>query len=358
MSKPILKSSLMPVEVIFNPNWWNKNCGITFDKDFFFNPKRRVEDEAKMRNYLYQRFGDIGLGEREYVLKPVIGAVHLAAGFIVSQLLGCEVAYHEDAPPDVITRNLTDKEVLNLKVPKLDSVSPAKELIGMMDALEDEHGYLQGDINWGGVQNIALDLRGQQLFIDYFENPQIVNHLFNVISETIVNLVTYIRKRTETSSISVNPQVRNFTPSINLHSNCSITMISQETYEEFLLKYDNYLSENLQPYGIHHCGDDMDRLAESYGKVSRVCFFDVGWGSDVAVCREKLPNAFLNLRLSPVKLLSCSKEEVEKDIKKLIKDNGGIKNAGLCCINIDYGTSDENIRKTYEVADELKQVQY
>ncbi len=50
-----------------------------------------------------------------------------------------------------------------------------------MTAMEDEFGYLEGDINWGGVQNIALDLRGYQLFFDYYDKPELVEHIFNVI---------------------------------------------------------------------------------------------------------------------------------------------------------------------------------
>lgn len=82
--------------------------------------------------------------------------------------------------------------------------------------------------------------------------------------------------------------------------------------------------------------------------------FDVGWGSDVRACREKLPDAFLNIRLSSVKLLSCTPAEVEEDIIKLVEDAGGVENVGLCCINIDYGTPDENIRRIFQTAEELR----
>lgn len=167
----------LPVEIIFNPRWWNKNCNITFDRDFFFNPVRRVNDERKMRTYLYERFGDIGLGEKSSGEKPVIGPVHLAAGFIVSQLLGCEIRYNESDPPDVIAANMTDQEIMRLEAPDIYKVEPIRELINMMNELEDRYGYIEGDVDWSGVQNIALDLRGQQLFIDYFENHELVEHL-------------------------------------------------------------------------------------------------------------------------------------------------------------------------------------
>jgi len=131
-------------------------------------------------------------------------------------------------------------------------------------------------------------------------------------------------------------------------------MISAATYEEFLLPYEQFLCENLQPYGIHHWGANMHLLAESYRKAGRVCFYDVGWGSDLKICREMLPDAFLNIRLSPVKLKSCTPKEVEADVIRLVHDGGGPQQVGLCCINMDDGTPDENIRALFYIAEKLR----
>lgn len=344
----------LPLEFVFHPSWWNGNCGISFVKEFFFDPLYRVECEQKMEQYLYERFGDLGLGRKDAVPRPVAGTVHLAAGFIVSQILGCEIRYSENASPDVLPANLTDEEVMGLSVSDFERNAPFLEVKSLMDSLSDKYGYVEGDFDWAGVQNIALDLRGQQLFIDYYDNPELAKHLFDVISETLVKFVRYIRNRTGTSSLSVNRSVGRFAPSVNLHSNCSIAMISPAIYNEFLLSYDCYLSQNLQPYGIHHCGNNMHLFAESYGRVGGVSFYDVGWGSDVAVCREKLPDAFLNLRLSPVKLLSCTPAEVKEDVDRLAEYGGSRDNVGFCCINMDYGTPDENVRMVYEAVKGLK----
>lgn len=351
MSRNGIKSKILPIELIFHPSWWYGNCGISFEREFFFDSKYRVESEQRMDKYLYERFGDLGLGRKNPEPRPVVGPVHLASGFVISQILGCEVRFHENSSPDVISRNMSDTEILSLTVPDFKKTCPTDGIIKMMDKLETKYGYIEGDFNWSGVQNVALDLRGQQLFIDYFENPHIVKHLFDVISKTLVAFVKYINQRTGTSSLSVNPSVKHFAPAVNLHSNCSVAMISAKTYEEYLLEYERYLSKNLQPYGIHHCGSNMHRLAESYSKVGGVSFYDVGWGSDVKKCREKLPDAFLNIRLSPVKLLSCTTSEVEEDVIKMISDNGGLGNIGLCCINMDFGTPDENIRRIYQTVE-------
>src|SRR5674476_1534932 len=60
--RPVEPVSL-PVEVVFHPSWWHKHGRIDFDEDFFWDPRRRVEDERRMERVLYERFGDLGLGE-------------------------------------------------------------------------------------------------------------------------------------------------------------------------------------------------------------------------------------------------------------------------------------------------------
>ena len=131
-------------------------------------------------------------------------------------------------------------------------------------------------------------------------------------------------------------------------------MISNETYEEFLLQREIELAKQLQPYGIHHCGNNMHNVAEGYSKVKDACFFDVGWGADIAYCRSKIPDAFFNIRLSPVKIKTCAPEEVEADMINLLENAGDLSNLGICCINMDYGTPDENVARIFEIAERYR----
>ena len=79
-------------------------------------------------------------------------------------------------------------------------------------------------------------------------------------------------------------------------------------------------------------------------------FYDVGWGSDVAACRRAFPDAFLNLRLSPVRMLQETPDAIQKDVRGLLSSSGSMEKVGVCCINMDYGTPDENVREVLEAA--------
>lgn len=108
---PYIKSDPTPVDIVFHPSWWYKHSGIIFDEDFFYHPLKRVEVEKKMEQELFERFGQFGLGADRRRDIPFIGAVHNAAGYLISEMLGCKVDYLEDSAPQVIP---ADMEELNI----------------------------------------------------------------------------------------------------------------------------------------------------------------------------------------------------------------------------------------------------
>ncbi len=350
----IVPRSFLPVEVVFHPSWWHRHYGITFDEAFFFDPAKRVESERAMRAALYARFGDLGLGEANARARPVIGPVHLAAGFLPSAVLGCAIRYFEDAPPEVVPANLDDDGVRRLTVPDLDTNPAFARLVALMDSLQADYGALEGDVNWEGVQNVAFSLRGSQLFADYYENPELARRLLDVVARTIASMAAYVRRRAGSTSVAVNRIVGAVDPRINLHSNCTVAMISARTYHQYLLEHDRYLARELWPYGIHHCGTDMHKVRNEYAQVEGAEFFDVGWGSDVAACRLALPNAIFSLRLSPVRVATLSPAEVAADVEGLLRSSGPLEQAAVCCINMDDKTPDENVRAIFDTVERYR----
>ena len=74
-------------------------------------------------------------------------------------------------------------------------------------------------------------------------------------------------------------------------------------------------------------------------------------GSYVAASREALPDAFLNLRLDPVRMLQCTPWEIAEDTERLLQAAGPLEQVGVCCINMDYGTPDDNIFAMFEIVE-------
>ena len=351
MSKHYLTAELLPVDIVLAPEWWYKHTGISFDKDFFFHPGRRIESEQKMEKVLYEKWGKYGIGGEYETQKPEIGAVHLASGYLISEMLGCTVDYKENSPP-VVLPAYQEKE--NIDIDKAFKSEAFRRLLQLMKELKKRRGYLTGDVNWSGILNIALDLKGEKLFLDMSLKEQQTKKYFSRVSQVIEKFVSVIQKETGTSSISVNRNVRNLNKPVFLHSECSHTMISSEDYEKFLLPFDVKWSHKHRPFGIHYCGDDPHRHANSFAKIPHLDFLDVGWGGDIQILRKYLPDTFLNIRLSPVEIKKQSNEELRKIITKLVHESENPYLTGVCCINMDEGVEDEKIDTIFETVNDLR----
>jgi len=342
---------MLPVDVVLHPSWWHAHAGITFDKDFFYHAAKRVESERRMEQVLHDRFGRHGLGADHDRDLPLIGAVHNAAGFMVSEMLGCQVRYIADAAPEVIP---AQREALEVDPDQPFNSAAAKRYEHLRDKLKARYGRVLGDINWGGVLNIALDLRGQEVFLDMVDDADKARTQFRKLAEVLERFTHIIQAETGTNSISVNRNVRHFREPVFLHSECSHTMISVPNYEEFLMPIDAEWSRRHQPFGIHHCGKDPHRFAASYAKLPRLDFLDLGWGGDVALLRRHLPHTFFNLRLDPVSIVHQSPAEIGETVTRLVRQSDNPWLTGVCCINMDHTVSDEQINAIFDTVSELR----
>lgn len=338
----------LPVDVVFHPNWWQRHYGLSFDRDFFYDAQRRVWQEQRMRHLLYERFGDLGLGQKDAPRRPIIGPILMGSGYIIQEILGCEIKYQESGNPWVLSRNLSEAEIWDLKVPEnIEGTPPMRALLGLMEELEAEFGYLQGDVPLHSIINVAIDLRGQDYFIDLIENRALVAHLHQVIARTIYEVGRRVKPRTGSLAISVNRIIASFEPGILIIPNCSLQMISPTMYQELLIEHDAWLGRQLPPLGFHHCGNNAHLFAPLYARAGAV-YLDVGWGSDIAACRAALPHAWLSLRLNPVRMRTATPEEAAADTQALLEAHGAPwDRVAVCCINMDYGTDDEALRAMF-----------
>jgi len=338
----------LPVELVFNPHWWHQTAGISFDETFYLDAPTRIHNDVIMRRVLYERYGELGQGERDPQPRPVIGSPYVAGGFVIPALLGAEILFEPDAAPQPKPVDLTMDQIEALEKPDFTQLWPMKQLMADMDAMEAEYGFVIGDTNTDGLLNAAYHLYGQNLFLDFYQAPERVTRLLDLIGQLIVDVALAVRERTGTCSVSVNRMVVHVDTSMFLHANCSVQMISPESYRAIHLPVEQRMAARIQPFGIHHCGDNLHRIAPVYAETGAI-YYEVGWGSDPAASRAALPDAFLNLRLSPVRMLQATPTEIAQDTERLLRAVGPLEGAGVCCINMDYNTQDENIFAMFEV---------
>ncbi len=333
----------IPFDITFHPKWWHKNCGVDFNEDFFGDIRYRLESDVKMRRLLYDKFGNFGLGEKKPEQRPVIGSDLIASGFLHSEIMGCKVIYSDEAPPEVICRKLDEDETLSIRLPDLDRNGIWQKVQSQIDQLLDRFGYIESHINLMGIQNIALDLRGPDLFIDYYETPELAHHLLGVCTEISLDIGKRLKKVSPVVSAGVTAIVKQTVPEAYVTSNCTVDMVSLEIYDDFLLKYDRMLAAEFKPFGIHHCGRTMEHVVEGYKKVEGLGFAEVGAFSDIGSVRKHLPGVHFNARISPVRLIDADLHEIKEDISKIIAEAQPSSLLSVSCVGIDDQVSDEKI---------------
>lgn len=340
----------IPLGVGFYPDWWAKHYGIFFDRNYYFDPEIRIEARMEMDRRLFDRFGEVGLGDPHPKPKPLItfGMVMLPAVF------GCEIVFEKEALPWAVPLNLSEQRIKRLQVPDLLQAYPMTEMIRQIDYLKDKYGRVVGDINTTGVQNLALKIRGEQLYFDYFENPELCHHLLKICTASIIQLFRIIYKITGTGAMDVTPMCE---PRLFVLPNCTVEQVSLPTYETFNLPYDNQVAEACHPLGIHHCGS-VDQALPGYAKVRHLEFLEIGFGSNVRRTRQVLgPKVAINARISPVLMKNGSPEEVAAEVRSLIDQGSPLENYSIDTVGLTYGTPDENVKAARRTAAEYGVIQ-
>ena len=327
----------IPLGVGFYPDWFYKHYGISFDEKYYFDPETRIEARMGMDKALYDRFGDVGLGDPNPEPRPLItfGMVMLPAVF------GCEIVFEKDALPWAMPLNLSREQVMKLELPDIFNSYPMKEMIKQVEYLKDKYGKVVGDINTTGVQNLALKLRGDQLYIDYFEDPELCHHLLRICAQAVLELFKFNKKVSGTGALDVTPMCD---PKLCVLPNCTIEQISLSTYEKYVLPYDNFVADACAPIGVHHCGS-VDQVLEGYSKLRHLEFIEIGFGSDVRRTRQVFgPNVAVNARINPVLMKNGTPEEVAAEVRRLIDNGDPLVNFSIDTVGLTYGTPDENVK--------------
>ena len=339
-------------DVMFDASWWHAHHGIAFDEGYVrAHPSCRAELEGRMRRVLYERFGSVGLGTESAEPVPVISTQMTPLNYLVGEVLGCKTYFFPGSTPCTIPRRLGEPELRQFEKPNVLDTPIMRKLVDDIEWLNSTFGRAIGDINPQGVLNNAMCLADAEIFVLFLHDPDLARRILRIVTDTMIEVVRFIRDRTGTSSISVTNIVEQIDPRLFVTSNCSTTMISPAIYRDFLLECDQALADALPPFGIHHCGFDLEKMAPEYRKVRGLEFLEVGWGSDLRFVRELFPDVHLNARYSPVKMRDASPEEIDRDLAKLIEAGKPLDKLSISILGLDDKVPDRNVIAFFQAAD-------
>jgi hypothetical protein len=210
-----------------------------------------------------------------------------------------------------------------------------------MDEIERLSGRILGYVNWQGSLNNALRIRGPEILTDLMTDPPLAHHLLEVVAQTMIAGMKALYARQAQSGVVV----RHATV-----SNCTVNMVSGDSYRESLLPYDRMISEAFEHFGVHNCAWNVDPYIESYAGIRQLGYVDMGLESNLARAREVCPNARRAVMYTPKDLQAKSLEELEADLRRIYTELGP---CDVVMADIDHETPDERVRDFARLAEKI-----
>ena len=303
---------LPKIEITFAPIWWQQKYGMDFGSpDSWQNPLQNIEREREQRRLLFDRFGDVGLGEADPKPNPYIGGEY--GHRFMSAFWGCEVAYLVDQWPHAVALQDASSRMHNLVLPVIDSSPAVRLLFENARLVEAKYGSCQAAINYGGPLNNAVSVFGEEIFILCASEPFLAQQVLFRMAQANVAVYDQVESRINRTGTS-RPRLRHWEI-----GNCPVGQISPHMYQDVILPVDRWLAEQFQgEFWLHHCG-----LFHPYAQVYKSLkprALDVGPGTDLRLTRQTYPDARISAYIDPADLAYMDRDQLDDRITRMVID--------------------------------------
>jgi hypothetical protein len=178
------KTAFPKIDISFSPTWWYCNYGMSFGRvEDWQDPLIYTEREREQRRLLYERFGDVGLGEADPQPDPLVGFEY--GHRFMSAFWGCEVVYFPDQWPHAVPFPDAARRMQELKAPDLETSKPAALVMRNAQTLEERYGCYRALINFGAPLNNAVSVFGEEIFATCAADPELAERLRRRLAATI-----------------------------------------------------------------------------------------------------------------------------------------------------------------------------
>lgn len=328
-------------EIGFTPGWYRSALGIDFGEHWHENPAYRRNTILEMRSELRRRFPGTKIGGIDQPDKPLDLLTGTYGGSFVAGIYRIPIIYYKDNWPNNEHRYLTREEMELLEPPDLDKNVVFQNLMQQIEWIEQYEGRVEGYMNWQGILNNAIRLRGQELFTDMLNAEEKCRHLFECICTTMIDAAQRIHVRQNKSGVEVNF----FTV-----SNCLVNMISPEIYRDLLLPLDKKIQEAFGFIAIHNCAWNADPYVDYYATIPDIGYIDMGLESNLARARKLFPDARRALMYTPMDLANKSLEQIRQDLQRIAMD---FAPCDVIVADIDTDTADKRVLDFIKLCEEI-----
>ncbi len=289
------------IAVSFAPAWWLAHYS-------------RVPEGVEKSRLLYDRFGDVGLGDPSPApLEPCVGGEY--GDRFMSAFWGCEIAYREGQFPAAIPVVDAREQMETLCLPDLATSGVAQRALGDAAALRALHGRCSAAVNYGGPLNNAVSVFGQEILLACAGEPDLARRVLHLMAQAVLLIHDEVVCRINGVAVA---DTRAGAWGIG---NCPVCTVSPRVYQEVVLPADLWLAGQFAGgLHLHHCGV-FDAYAEAYRPLAPVAL-DLGPGSDLRIARAAYPQAAISTYIEVGALSRMSQAQIDALVARLIWDAG------------------------------------
>lgn len=328
-------------EIGFTPNWYHKALNIDFGEKWHIDPSYRNQALQAMRNEIDHRFPNNKIGRISENPNDIDLLTGLFGACSVAAIYGVPFRYEKDQWPTSEHFSFTEEQLQNLQDPDLSQNKFFQSILEQIDWIAKNEGKVHGFINWQGVLNNAQRLRGQELFMDMLIQPELTKKLLSSVCSTMIEGAKAVQRKQKESGVDY---------TFFTVSNCLVNMLSPELYEEFILPFDQQISEAFDTIGIHNCAWSATPYLDAYSSVPKVSYIDMGIESDMSRARDLFPTTRRALMYTPMDLANKPFEEIKLDLKKIAKEYGP---CDIVAADVEHGTPDHKVSDFIQLCEEI-----
>ena len=292
----------------FSEAWLHERYGLEFGERYFTDPLFRTEQDREARRLLHERFGALGLGQKDPQPQPHL---EICGHRFLPALLGCNVCYQLDQPPAVQhLPGTSPQEIAAISKPDLTTNPWAKEFRRQGKILIEQYGHIDASINHGGPINVASNALGLETFLHLAEPSKEFRGFLRMIADLC--LETY-----DQLTLPFNPHLG--TERELFLGNCPVMMLDPNTYRNEVFPADAYVRTHVKKFGLHHCGP-MDRYLEAYQAIGPCEYIEVGWGSTVSKVRQAFPTTMLDLMINIPDVQAMPPDQLTDSVLSMVSE--------------------------------------
>jgi len=272
--------------------WMNRAAGVVFDRDYYFDPRRRHAIDCLCNDYAAEAFpgmalfySEANLGRMGYWSREQVQIGGIQPNMILGMLLGADFVPADDRDADITPGCLAGRDPAELPDPEtlLDHdlvrlfdrqiVQVRSETRGRPRPIPPFFWDASGRATIHGVLTSAQKLYGETIFLDMLTEPQKCRKLMQWVADAYIVLCRHFAQAAGL-------------PITDVHvGECSSCMVSPALVEAFIVPETSRIGRSLGPVRLHSCGTST-HLLEAFAKIGPLSLLDLGGETSMAKARE------------------------------------------------------------------------